>query len=389
MRFATGDPPRRLLVNLGIVALMVGCSPESPPSTQGAKSLRAPPSSDAHFASISSAPRRPERATAVATPSPRAFPPTPALDAVDPLAPLSPAQAQRLAAGPADAPIPVEIHYVQSNETRHDLFFPFIEGIGGAFIGVGSDQSFTMAAAARSQLLVVMDIDRRVVDLHEIYAVLIPGAEHPEGLVDAFAAERREQTTAVLEEAFATRTASEKKRLLREYRASRETVHRHLLRVIARRVDGVPSSWLSNPEHFEHIQRLYQSGRVRVMPGDLTGAASLQTVAAAIDELGLTVGVLYMSNAEEYFGYTPQFVANIQALPLAPKAVVLRTIYARSWPHADLWSYQVQPLADFGERLAAGRGRTRNGMLRLAQRDAAVDRTPGPSGLTLVALAQP
>ncbi|MCH9686282.1 MAG: hypothetical protein K0V04_32920 [Deltaproteobacteria bacterium] len=313
----------------------------------------------------------------------------PAPIAVDPLAPLELQQRATLLAGPVDAPLPVDIHYVQSNETRHDLFFPFIDGVGGAFVGVGSDQSFTMAAVARAQLMVLMDIDQRVVDLHRIYAVLIPRSDSPSALVDAFSKEQRDSTLAHLETAFADQPHRVRERLLREYRASRTTVHRHLGRVLGRTVDGVSASWLSDRSQFEHIQRLYQSDRVRVMTGDLTGEASVQSAAAAVRGLGLTVRVLYMSNAEEYFTYTPQFRANVQALPTDDRSVVLRTIYAKTWPHADLWSYQVQPLADFEARVSAQRGRSRNGMLRHATRDAAVDREPGPRGLTTVAMAAP
>lgn len=302
----------------------------------------------------------------------------------DPLAPLSAEARKKLLEGPEDDPFVVDTHYIQSNETRHDLFFPYIEGIGGAFIGVGSDQSFTMVAHARSELLFMLDIDTRVVDLHRIYEILVPRADSPQALVDMFLEANEATTTAVLEEAFAAEDDARRKKILGGFRVGRETVYRHLVRVIGRERDGTPSTWLSDPDKFAHMQKLYRAGRVRVMTGNLAGGSSMRTAAAACEALGVPVRVLYMSNAEEYFKYTPDFIANIEAMPIDDKSVVLRTIYNKNWVHADLWAYQVQPLEDFRTRLGDRKNRSRNPMLFYAGKE--VDRTPGPEGLSLVAI---
>ncbi len=307
----------------------------------------------------------------------------------DPLAPLTEAQREIFLAGEADEPIPVEIHYVQSNETRHDLFFPFIEGVGGAFIGVGSDQSFTLIGAARSELVFLLDIDSRVNDLHEIYRVLIPAARGPEALVEAFASSSRHATLAQLERGLADLPEPRRARIKLGYRRSRETVYRHLRRVLARKVHGQPASWLSDRAMFEHVQGLYRAGRVRVMTGNLAGTLSMRSAGEAARALGIPLRVLYMSNAEEYFDYTEDFLANLQALPTDERSVVLRTIYSKKWRHADLWAYQVQPLSDLRERLGAGALRDRNAMLAASEAQGAVERAPGPKGLSLVAIAAP
>lgn len=296
-------------------------------------------------------------------------------------------QRELLLAGESDEPIPVDIHYVQSNETRHDLYFPFIDGEAGAYVGVGSDQNYTMIAAARSEVAFLLDIDYRVVDLHRMYEVLIRHHDAPRALVDAWHEKNAEASKAILTEAFADLSERERKRILNGFANGRETVYRHLERVIARQRDGEPSSWLSDPEHYAHVRALWQTGRIRVMPGDLAGAKSLQTVASACKSLELPVRVLYMSNAEEYFKYTPQFVANIDAMPLDEGAsMLLRTIYNKKWVHADLWAYQVQPLADFRTRLADRKNRSRNPMLRYAEIDGKLEKETGQEGLTLVAL---
>lgn len=341
----------------------------------------------------------------VAAPAPAADPatPTPAkpdapAPAADPVAvgtgpaglvPLTDAQRTAFMAGDADDPIPVEIHYVQSNETRHDLYFDFIANKGGAYVGVGSDMNFTMMAVQRAEFAFLMDIDYRVVDLHRMYQVLVLAHDNPRALVDAWHKKNEAATRATLEEAFASLDEKARGRLLRGFATARETVYRHLERVIARNRDGKPTTWLSDADNYAHVRAMYQTGRVRMMPGNLAGDRSLKTVGEACKALGVTVQAFYMSNAEEYFKYIPSFVDSVSALPSTETSVVLRTIYSKKWVHADLWAYQVQPLDDFRARLADKKNRSRNPMLRYAEIDGKLDKDTGREGLTLVALQRP
>ena len=172
--------------------------------------------------------------------------------------------------------------------------------------------------------------------------------------------------------------------MLQGYRVGRETVWRHLGRVIARTRDGKQTSWLSDPELYAHIRSLYQTRRVRIMQGDLSGAKSIATVAKACEELDVTLRVLYMSNAEEYFKYGKSFRESITALPTDDKSVLLRTIYSKKWEHADLWAYQVQPLSDFKARLAERKYGSRNPMLRYAKADKSLETDLGIKGFSRI-----
>jgi hypothetical protein len=119
------------------------------------------------------------------------------------------------------------------------------------------------------------------------------------------------------------------------------------------------------------------------MPGDLTGDASLQTIAAACKALDVPVKVLYMSNAEEYFKYTKQFRQNMRAQPVDDATMVLRTIYSKKWEHADLWAYQIQPMSDFLARLAQGaKAASRNPMLHYAQWAHELEKDTGIKGFS-------
>ena len=303
------------------------------------------------------------------------------------LTPLVAEQRAMLLAGAEDTLTPTPIHYVKSNEVRHDVWFPYVRDRGGAYLGVGSDQNYTLAGAARSELMFLSDIDRSVVDLHRVYEVLIEASETPELLLGRFEEDQAATSRGLLETAFAGLPEPERRRLLRLYGAARETVLIHLRHVIKRKQGETPTTWLADPAMYAHIRALFLADRVRAMGGDLTGSNSLQTAAAAARELGVSFAVIYFSNAEEYFDYSASFVANIEAFPLAEGAVLLRTIYNKQWVHADqLWAYQVQPLADFKARLANRKNRSRNPMLRYAEIEGALNKETGTRGLSLVSL---
>jgi len=361
--------------------------PASAPEKQAAQALSAgtSPAPSPVLAASSPVVAAPAPVVApVVAPAPE---PTPAPGGAGGLTPLSTSQRATLLAGPEDTLTPTPIHYVKSNEVRHDVWFPYLRGKGGAYLGVGSDQNYTVAAAARSELIFLSDIDRSVVDLHRVYEVLIEASDTPELLLGRFEESAAAASRALLEAAFADLPEPERRRIVRLYSAARETVLIHLRHVIKRKQGEVASTWLSDPAMYEHIRALFQADRVRAMGGDLTGTSSLQTAAAAARELGVPFAVIYLSNAEEYFDYTRQFIANFEAFPLAEGAVLLRTIYNKQWVHADqLWAYQVQPLADFKRRLGDRKNRSRNPMLRYADLEGVLNKDTGTKGLSLVAL---
>ncbi len=274
-------------------------------------------------------------------------------------------------AGEEEPRITTEIHYVKTNERRHDVWFPYIEDKRGVYVGVAADQNYTLIGVARSEFVFLMDLDWRVAELHRAYEVLIEASETPQQLHARFLAANEEESVALIEQALENKLGAEQLRqIVTSWRSARETVYLHLQNVINRDEDGVNTSWLSNPDYYAHIRKLYQSDRVRMLVGDLTGPNTLQTIAKAAEGLGLPVKVLYLSNAEEYYDYTAQYRANIQALPIAEDSVVLRTIYSKKWVHADaLWNYQVQPLADYQARLEDPKNSRRNRMLSYAEAD--------------------
>ncbi len=318
---------------------------------------------------------QPTERTTSAEPDPKAAPtdepvaePEPTPEPVDPWGPVSEEQRKIMWAGEEEARITTPEHYVKTNERRHDVWFPYIAGKQGIYVGVAADQNYTLIAASKAEFAFLVDLDWRVTELHRAYEVLIEASEDPQTLHQRFAAKNEEDSVKLIEAGLANLDAETRRQAIISWRSARETVYRHLENVIARDQDGQSTSWLSNPDYYAHIRKLYQSDRIRMLVGDLTGPKTIQTVAAAAKGLGLPVRVLYLSNAEEYYDYTKQYRDNIGALPIDEQSVVLRTIYSKKWVHADaLWNYQVQPLSDYQTRLTDKKNTGRNSMLRNAE----------------------
>jgi hypothetical protein len=290
------------------------------------------------------------------------------LPPADPWGPISAEQETILWAGEEETRITTPEHYVKTNERRHDVWFPYIADKRGVYVGVAADQNYTLMAVAKAEFAFLVDLDWRVTELHRAYGVLIEASEDPQTLHDRFAAKNEESSVALIEAGLAELDPEIRRQAITSWRSARETVHKHLENVIARDQDGVKTSWLSNPDYYAHVRKLYLGDRIRMLVGDLTGPKTLQTVATAAEGLGLPVQVLYLSNAEEYYDYTSQYRSNIAAFGIADDSVILRTIYSKKWVHADaLWNYQVQPLADYQARLTDKKNSGRNNMLRHAE----------------------
>jgi len=287
---------------------------------------------------------------------------------------------------------PVE-HFTVSNEYRHDLWFPFLRGLGGAYVGVASDQNYTLIAAARSEFAFLIDLDRQVVDLHGIYAALIADSADPEAFLALMsnkpAARRRSRE--VLLGALAGRTSADRARVMGFFDAQREVLSEYL-----EKVQQQTGSWLADPNAYRYIRAMFNTGRIRVLQGNLAGRKTMAGIAASAQALGKAIHVLYLSNAEEYLFYTDRFASNVSALPRSPASLLLRTIHDRflGWESCGegdrRWNYQVQQLDDFARRLGErGRGRNSNrtSMLDLTLAEGVVQRRT--RGVSVIAPTKP
>ncbi|AKF04128.1 putative lipoprotein [Sandaracinus amylolyticus] len=273
--------------------------------------------------------------------------------------PLTAAERAIVDAVPSEVVPEPDEHYPGSNEWRHDLFFDAIRDVGGAFVGVGTDQCYTLAAVQGASLLWIVDYDPLVARVHRMYGALVRASPTPDVFLARFTDAAADDTRTLLEGALAS--DPERVEIVRTLRRNRARFEGYLRHVASLRRDGRATSWLSDPALYARVRALFESDRVIVRTGDVTARTTLRAVGAASERLGTPVRVLYLSNAEAFFGYTRDLAANVEALPTDARSVVLRTFrHPRAvYPAGDTWHYLVQTTSDFEARLALGYRRVR------------------------------
>lgn len=248
----------------------------------------------------------------------------------------------------------VSRHYLYSNERRHDIFYEAVRGLGQGYVGVGSDQNYTLAAAQKAEVVWLLDLDAEVMRLHQLYGAVIHASPTPESFVEKFSGKRDKE----LEEAVAARISDEKskKAAIAIYKQYGPTLHKRLRRTLASKHEGV-GNWLSDPALYDYVRALEAGGRIHARIGDLQGPSTMTQIAEAAKASKITIRVLYLSNAESWFSYSPRFAKNVAALPFDDKSVVLRTIKSDVVKYAtgDVWHFSVQGGMDFAEKLNQGR----------------------------------
>ena len=253
----------------------------------------------------------------------------------------------QLPTDPAPPELVRDSHYWVSNEDHLELFHASVKDKGGVYIGVGSDQNYLMAAWARSEVLVLMDFDMAIVDLHRVYRVIFRAAETPADFQRLWKPESRAEVNRLIQEGYEDK--AQRAGALRAYGTARWSVHHRLLRVKEQMAKASLSYFFVDAADYAHIRRLYMEDKVFMVRGDLTANKTMVAIGAAAAKAKLKVGVLYLSNAEQYFNYGPQFRANMRALPLDEHSVVVRTSGQRGVTHikGTYYHYGTQSGASF------------------------------------------
>jgi hypothetical protein len=265
------------------------------------------------------------------------------------VAPLTEQERARFWGTPEDRPTELRLgttpslvgkHYLAGNEKTLHAFRPTVEGIGGGYIGVGSDQAYFMIGWARPSFAWLVDYDADVVEIHAVYRAFFAVAETPEAFVELWRKDGRHVAARhIVDEHRDDRTLA----LRRLYLHHRGWIERRLLGQIKRLRRAGLSSWLTDPNEYDFVRSLVLADRVRPMVADLLHEGALRNVAIAAKELGVPIRVLYLSNAEEYWKqYTPEFRDNVLGLPFDERSVLLRTLLI--WDVNQDYRYNIQPL---------------------------------------------
>ena len=238
--------------------------------------------------------------------------------------------------------------YLAGNEKTLFAFYEDVKDLGGAYVGVGSDQAYLFIGWAKPELAWLVDYDPSVVSIHGVYRSFFLEFETPKELVAVWGKGGYEAGAAAIDAHNEPGKAKQLKRLFAGHRAwINRRVHQQVKRMRAAKVP----TFLTDQEMFDYIREMYRRERIRPMVANLLDSKGIQGVAKAAHELGVTVRILYVSNAEQYWrGYNRQFRSNVQALPVDEKSLLLRTLLI--WDINGDYRYNVQPLANYQQWLA-------------------------------------
>jgi hypothetical protein len=244
-------------------------------------------------------------------------------------------------------------HYLYSDELNLDLFQPHLQDLGGGYVGVGSDQAYLFAGWMRPSLMWLTDYDPWIKALHLAYFAFFEQAETIDEFMSLWNHNNKRSSRALLEERYAEHP--ERALILEVHNEATRPVHRRLRYLVSRMTElGLPS-FVTDAETYAYVRALVLSGRVRPMVGNLLDEHGLIGASEAARELGVPIRAIYLSNAEQYWDYTEQFRANMEALHVDERSLVLRSRATK--PQNGDYCYSVQPAHVFTEALRQSRVR--------------------------------
>ena len=282
---------------------------------------------------------------------------------------------------------------------------------GGAFVGVGPDQSFSYIAAIRPSVAFMIDIRRDNLLMHLMFKALFERSRNrleflsrwtgrvvPENVrqwdgvsidsilvavdslpVDTLAAES--DSILFRMRAYGVPLSLADSATIRRFhgefirfglnlrftstgRAPR-TYYPDLRQLILERdLDGQRSSYLATEEGWRFLKDLEARDRVIPVVGNLAGTMAFPAIAREVAARGEVVSALYVSNVEMYIwrdGSFPTFAANAARLPRNERSVIIRSFFGggfgqmhplRQPEHVS--TQLVQTLEDFASRERQG-----------------------------------
>lgn len=317
---------------------------------------------------------------------------------------LDPAAAQKLSERLSEPERPFFSDNYVSNETSYLHVADLLDGraaSNGAYVGVGPEQTFSYVALARPRVAFVVDIRRKNAILHRVYRAAFVTTTSRVGFLAALVG-REYPAPATMENATAAAIVAEVDRLPKDeatytavharLRAAAgatseadarafDTIHRAFfdrgldlafelkekngrtyppLRAVLTATDArrKERGFLATEEGFRFVADLERKNLVVPVVGDLAGPHAIRAIGAYLREQGLVTSVLYVSNVEPYLfdaGTMGAFAANVRALPIDPRAIVVRAYLDQGRPHPrEVAGHRtvslVQPLARFVAR---------------------------------------
>lgn len=220
-------------------------------------------------------------------------------------------------------------HYPSSNERRIDLFRPHLANLGGAYVGVGTDQNFTFIAWAKSSIAYMMDFDAAIVYVNRLHILFLKLSPDYAAFKKMWARSSRKTTLEQI------RVNLEKEPDYQKYLQAYD--------IALRGYSGVPDrleelEWMTkqfgfrsfhnDPEDYSFIRDMAVGGRIQAVLGDMNGEVSFREISASASRIGVPIRLVYLSNAEEYFRYPEPFRKTIANLYTDDRGMIIRTVTA-------------------------------------------------------------
>jgi hypothetical protein len=274
---------------------------------------------------------------------------------------------------PNDAPLGIAGWRI-TNEDSTQFALPPLRG--HAYLGVGSTQNYDHLTAMRADRVYLVDVDSSVSADHRSLLALVGAARSPQEFVSMLAGVPLTEAERDLPLPELVGTLRRRPRD-REYMAAtaarvppevRPDVARllligqdYFLGHWQKQMAAGQHGWLTDASRFTHLQTLQNSGRITVCNGDMTGQQTMQAIGRQLQASQERLGAIYLSNAEEWLGKlsgkeagVAGWAANVQHLPDASDAVVLRTVNHKDDRGNTNWVFQTVPFNAYRQLLADG-----------------------------------
>ena len=232
------------------------------------------------------------------------------------------------------------MHFLRSDEKHPELFRESIENIGHTYIGIGTDQGYVFVGWQRPTLAFMVDYDPWVIVLHRIYMAIFRACD------DAACMLRYFDDRNLGMEFLKSQPDLSDKTTLTVFREAHRGVTYSLHAI--RRMKA--KTFMNDQETFDYIKKLIVDGRLTTFQANLLGDKAFASIQSTLNQLGAKVGVLYLSNAENYWTYTKQYKTNMSELPYSDNAMIIRTIATK--PFNGDYRYSVQKAEVFKAWLA-------------------------------------
>jgi hypothetical protein len=284
---------------------------------------------------------------------------------------------------------------------------------GGAFIGVGPDQSFSYIAQIRPEIAFMVDIRRDNLLQHLFYKALFNLAENridflcllfgrpaPAGSTDWRTRSIRELADHIARQPGRNELHRQQQARIRQYlngigfglsgeelakiaeihdeffangielrftshnRAPRSYYPTYRDLILEKDLTGREASFLASEESFQFLKSLEARHLVIPVVGNLAGEKALKSIGRFLRERKLVVSALYTSNVEYYLMRGDDFTRygqNVSSLPRNERSVLIRSYFGNSWggthPMAVPGYYStqlLQTLESFAAEFGAG-----------------------------------